>query len=113
MNQQEKDFQILLKIYHDYIEENPINEILWCSKPRRETYILNACHNIKWKLFNTNIDKSSDYYINSNNYIQKLIESQRNSDILIWEQEIQKKYRNEAIQKEDKIFQEKIKSLNK
>lgn len=110
---EEKDFLILFNTFCDYIENFPIKNLIWSTKAARETFTINACQAIALELSKTDIDKNSDYYINSNLYVKELIESQLNSDKITKSQEMQKQERSEAIKKEDEIFKKKMASLNK
>lgn len=110
---EERDFLILFQVFNDYIEKFPINNLIWSTKAARETFTINACQAIALELSKTDIDKNSDYYINSNLYVKELIESQLNSDKITKSQEMQKRERSEAIKKEDEIFKKKMASLNK
>lgn len=113
MNMEEKDFLILFEVFNDYVEKNHIEKYVWSHKALRTTFLMNAYQTISIELSKTDIDKTSDYYLNSNKYIEELFYSRLGTEQLIKVQEMQKRERNEAIQKEDEIFKKKMASLNK
>ena len=104
------NLKIVKEVYDKYASENPYPIYSYFSF---ENYISDACKKIKWMLSNTDIDADSEYYINVEKYIREFAEAERYLAKVEYSKQVASRLRNEAIQKEDKIFQEKIKSLNK